>query len=114
MAGVGNKLLLRLHVFEIRRDGSPGKEDHKTEHHQKARGSNSQRDPQQRPHGLYLPLRVEKQHNRFIFRRADKIPIATFIAVHFSAFQHCIRIGFGITFGDGRDKILIHSQNFAI
>ena len=47
MTCVGDKLLLCLHVFEIRRNGSPGKEHDKAEHYHKARGGDGQRDEQQ-------------------------------------------------------------------
>ena len=114
VAGVGDELFLGLHVFEVRRNGPLGKEHNKAEHHRKAHGGDGQRDPQQRPHSLYLPLRVKEQHNRFVLCRADQIAIAAFIAVGFPAFQHRVRIGFSVAFGDGGDIILIHPRNYTV
>ena len=47
MTGVGDELLLRLHVFEIRRDGPPGEENHKAKYDRKAEARNRQGDPEQ-------------------------------------------------------------------
>ena len=114
MAGVGDELLLGLHVFQVRQDGPPGQEDHQNKHHHQTDPGNDQRDPEQGVHPLQLPLRVEEENHRLLVRRVDQIAVAALIALGLLVGQGRVCIGFGILLRDGSDMILIHPEHGAV
>ena len=107
MAGIGDELLLCLHIFEIGDDGSPGEDHHKAKDHPQADGRDDQGDEQQGLHGLQLPLGIEEQHHGFSAFAADEVPVAAFVAAGSPLGEDGLGVVLRLRLGNGSDVVLV-------